>query len=392
MAYQSSFTGNQIDAGIQKTTKMSANGDDVTFSGKITLGSPPVNDMDAVNKGYLSNVSGITDEIKQALLQCFQKVAWVDDQGQTYYDALYDALYPPVGLDSITCVYTQSGTVYDTDSLDDLKSDLVVTAHYEDSTSETVTTYTLSGTLTEGTSTITVSYGGESTTFNVVVTHQVVPSGYTAYDYITLSTPIGTAYGYDYGIMTDIAMSSDYTLETSVYYTETNVSATMNIMGVRDGSYGTKQFAVYVNPPDGKLNYWYGGTDTSVTNYPYVVNQLNTIKVQPVGVSQTYPTHATININGTDYDTGSSTTGQTWKPWLAFFQYGISATGMNGNITNNINFGLRIGEVVIKDSSNNVIHDLIPAYNGTYYGFYDSIGETFYCNSAKPNYVGGNWE
>lgn len=117
---------------------------------------------------------GISDEIKQALLQCFEHVAWVDDDGQTYYDALYDALYPPVDLSSISCVYTQSGTVYDTDSLDSLKSDLVVTAHYSDQSTETVTTYTLSGTLTEGTSTITVLYGGKTTTFDVTVTHNTM--------------------------------------------------------------------------------------------------------------------------------------------------------------------------------------------------------------------------
>ena len=77
-------------------------------------------------------------------------------------------------LSSISAVYTQGGTVYDTDTLDSLKTDLVVTAHYSDSTTSTVasTDYTLSGTLTEGTSTITVSYGGKATTFNVTVTHQ----------------------------------------------------------------------------------------------------------------------------------------------------------------------------------------------------------------------------
>ena len=75
-------------------------------------------------------------------------------------------------LSYISAVYTQSGTVYDTDTLDSLKSDLVVTAHYSDSTTSTVasTDYTLSGTLTEGTSTITVSYDGKTTTFNVTVT------------------------------------------------------------------------------------------------------------------------------------------------------------------------------------------------------------------------------
>lgn len=77
-----------------------------------------------------------------------------------------------VGLSSITATYTQSGTVYDTDSLDDLKSDLVVTAHYDDSSSAVVTTYTLSGTLSAGTSTITVSYGGKTATFTVTVSHQ----------------------------------------------------------------------------------------------------------------------------------------------------------------------------------------------------------------------------
>lgn len=113
--------------------------------------------------------SGLTDDIKQALLQIVEKVAYVDGQGQDYYNTLEDALYPPVDLVSISCVYTQSGAVYTTDSLDVLKDDLVVTAHYDDSSTETVTAYTLSGTLTVGTSTITVSYGGKTTTFNVTV-------------------------------------------------------------------------------------------------------------------------------------------------------------------------------------------------------------------------------
>lgn len=74
---------------------------------------------------------------------------------------------------SLSAVYTQSGTVYDTDALDTLKSDLVVTAIYSDSSTATIpgTDYTLSGTLSTGTSTITVSYGGKTTTFTVSVTH-----------------------------------------------------------------------------------------------------------------------------------------------------------------------------------------------------------------------------
>lgn len=115
---------------------------------------------------------GLSADLKAALDQLAQKVAYIDEDGQDYYDALHNALYPPASLSSISCVYTQSGTVYDTDTLDSLKSDLVVTAHYSNGTTQTVTSYTLSGTLVEGTSTITVSYGGKTTTFNVTVTHQ----------------------------------------------------------------------------------------------------------------------------------------------------------------------------------------------------------------------------
>lgn len=79
-------------------------------------------------------------------------------------------------LSSITATYTQSGTVYDTDTLDSLKPDLVVTANYSGGTSETVpaSDYTLSGTLTAGTSTVTVTFGGKTTTFTVTVTSSAI--------------------------------------------------------------------------------------------------------------------------------------------------------------------------------------------------------------------------
>ena len=139
--------------------------------------------------------SGLTADIKSALLACFNHVVWDDDDptGQSYIDALEDALYPPAELASISAVYTQSGTVYDTDNLDDLKSDIVVTAHYNDNTSETVTTYTLSGTLAAGTSTVTVTYGGKTTTFSVTVT----ANPYLAYWDFTQSL-VDTVNGYEF--------------------------------------------------------------------------------------------------------------------------------------------------------------------------------------------------
>ena len=73
-------------------------------------------------------------------------------------------------LDSISAVYTQGDTiVYSDTSLDSLKSNLVVTGNYSDSTTKPITDYSLSGTLTAGTSTVTVTYNGKTTTFDVVV-------------------------------------------------------------------------------------------------------------------------------------------------------------------------------------------------------------------------------
>lgn len=226
---------------------------------------------------------GLTTDIKQALLQIAQKIAYIDDDGQTYYTDLYNALYPAivvtaitlnknslsfgtlnatqqltatttpsggavtwsssdtsvatvsqtgvvtsvaygnatitatsgnvsatcsvsiaqVTLSSISAVYTQSGTVYDTDSLDSLKADLVVTATWSNQTTSTVASadYTLSGTLTEGTSTITVSYGGKTTTFNVTVTVQWTFSSLT--DGVVINGTFANAAGATCGMVLD---------------------------------------------------------------------------------------------------------------------------------------------------------------------------------------------
>lgn len=209
-------------------------------------------------KEDIENISGISDDVKTALLAIAQNVVYKNADAD-YYQNLYDALYPPaqtytvtntltgcttsntaiavtenapysatitassgysltgatvsitmggtditataynngaisiasvtgnliitvtavaVTLSSISAVYTQSGTVYDTDSLDSLKADLVVTATWSDSSTTTVDSadYTLSGTLTAGTSTVTVSYGGKTTTFSVTVTQEILYS------------------------------------------------------------------------------------------------------------------------------------------------------------------------------------------------------------------------
>jgi len=76
-------------------------------------------------------------------------------------------------LTGITASYNQGNTtIYLNTPLDNLKTGLTVTAAYSDSTTAILSAsdYTLSGTLTVGTSIITVSYGGQTSAFNVTVT------------------------------------------------------------------------------------------------------------------------------------------------------------------------------------------------------------------------------
>ena len=99
-----------------------------------------------------------------------------DNVGYVYYtDLTYELVdepdepdepdTPTVTLTSISAVYS-GGSVTAGTAVSALTG-IVVTTHYSDGTSEAVTDYTLSGTIAEGENTVTVSYGGKTTTFTV---------------------------------------------------------------------------------------------------------------------------------------------------------------------------------------------------------------------------------
>ena len=111
---------------------------------------------------------GLTNAAKVALLACFAHTAWVDEHGQDYYDALEAALYNDVTIVSISAVFNSNeDTIYTGDSLDYLRQYLAVTAIYSNGSTAIVSDYVLTGTLSEGTNTITASVGTKTTTFNV---------------------------------------------------------------------------------------------------------------------------------------------------------------------------------------------------------------------------------
>lgn len=131
--------------------------------------------QDAVDE-YLEEhpavIGTMPNSAKRALIALLEKVAFVDQNGQQYIDTLNAALND-VPIDHIEAVFTQGTRLfYDNglSSLDDLREKLVVTAYFVDGTHGVIEDYELSGTLTAGTSTITVTADEATDTFDVVVT------------------------------------------------------------------------------------------------------------------------------------------------------------------------------------------------------------------------------
>lgn len=133
-------------------------------------------------KSQITQLESIPNEVKLAMDVLFSKMAIIGDTSESYSSevATIHQWATEISLVSITATFAQgSNIIYDTDPLDALKQYLTVEALYSDGSIQTVTNYTLSGILAEGTSSVTVLYGGESASFNVTVTAK--PFAYGVY-------------------------------------------------------------------------------------------------------------------------------------------------------------------------------------------------------------------
>lgn len=166
------------DAVEQATARAEAAAESVESSAtQIATNTADISDLKA---DFEQLEPGLSNDAKTALLNCFQHVAWLDHQSD-YYQVLRDALYASDTIVSISAVFNQGSVViYPDESLDNLRTMLVVTATYSDDHTGVVTEYTLSGNLVGDTSSIiTVTYRDKTTTFTVAVTDYEWGSDYT---------------------------------------------------------------------------------------------------------------------------------------------------------------------------------------------------------------------
>lgn len=108
---------------------------------------------------------GLSGNAKAALLACFRNVAWVNDNGATYYANLETALYGDYPK-LIAAFDPGINVIYTDDALNTLKQYLTVTYYATEDSSGVILSpsdYTLSGTLIVGTSIVVVTYRNLST-------------------------------------------------------------------------------------------------------------------------------------------------------------------------------------------------------------------------------------
>ena len=311
---------------------------------------------------------GMTEEFKQALLDCFENVAWINDQGQTYYDALYAALYPPVDVLSISAVFTQGeAVIYVTDSLDTLKQYLVVTATMTDSTTQTVTNYTLSGTLTEGTSTITVLYNGKTTTFSVTVSS--IDSVPTAYQKLTYIGSTGTQY-----IDSGVVPSNDFGFSLELAVEDTITDHVYD--GVRENSGDTRCWVGFINKhPDVGWNVTqvnYPATAVSYESYEFAEVSVNMFNDRKVYVG---------DVDCTLFGT---------LPTLASFTKSFYLLGIHGSSGSPYLLASRLASARFTKGSE-IIKNFVPVErkSDNVLGLYETINGVFYTNDGTGTFVRG---
>ncbi len=194
-------------------------------------------------KSQIALLSGVPTAVKNALDTLFQNVAFKNDDVYTDEIAVVHNWATAVNLVSISAVYTQGDKIVaPSTSLESLKSDLVVTANYDNGTSETVSpnAYTLSGTLT-GSALITVTYEGKTTTFTVEVSDEylyVLSSPFTSTGTDVINTNVGFEAGKTYTFLCDHTRTGTASAVSYIYGNKSTSNTYLALQNQNDYLWG----------------------------------------------------------------------------------------------------------------------------------------------------------
>lgn len=166
--FYSSVIGNLDDLKTTNKTNLVSAINEIFSTGgsnsgqNVALSTAQINALDGMFR--VCAYDGNTDY--DAAYEAFRVAFGLSDSGgEEEPDTPVEPDEPEVTLTSISAVYS-GGDVPVGTAVADLTG-IVVTAHYSDGTSKTVTGYTLSGSIAEGENTVTVSYQGKTAAFSV---------------------------------------------------------------------------------------------------------------------------------------------------------------------------------------------------------------------------------
>lgn len=315
----------------------------------------------------------LTEDVKTALLNIFNHITYTDANAQTYITALTNAWRSEGVLTSINAIFTQgSAVIYDNDSLETLKQYLVVNGVYsigQQTYTEVITNYELSGTLTAGISTITVTVGGLTTTFTVTVT------AYNDYEFYTKLIATGQQYidaglketdisgcSFEYKVKPNTTQpGSGHVLSSANTYMAFPQMYSNNLYGrivakIKNGT--EKTIGSQANPA------WNNNDELTIVAY---ADENKSVKVNGNTVISSVP----------EGSTESSSNKAT------LFAYG-------GNLSN-LNYTFRGAFYYLKiyNSSGTMIHHYVPAKKKSTnkYGLYDNVTNDFFSSATQTEFT-----
>ena len=284
-----------------------------------------------------------------------------------------------VNLESISAVYTQSGTVYITDNIEDLTSDLVVTANYTGGATETIpsTDYTLSGGMLEvGTNTIVVTYENKTTTFNVTVSAKTLPTGYTIADYITNENTSGYSYistGYT-------ATGAGVKVKTRFKNTASTGSQQYVITSTQKDTTAAVGLGLGVISSDTKLAAFNGNTASKLLS-DYGKEFGDVIEAEATYESSL----VTLKAYGQTISADGTTRNYTQNPVMLF--------GLKNRTSTTVSLGFK-GRIYYAQvwQGDTLVSDMVPCIrqSDSVAGFYDLVGGDFHTKSGYTFEAGYN--
>ena len=329
-------------------------------------------EVDAMNYGGKI----LTDSVKTAIIDLFNHVAFTDGNAQTYIQSLETAWGSAATLNFITAIFTQgSAVIYENDSLDTLTQYLAVTGNYsigQTTYTEAITNYTLSGTLEEGTSTITVTYENKTATFTVNVTSSF-PSEYQKVEYIGASGSQGVVF--DDIKAPNATELAKYEYDIDCKFDEWNSVSGTNIVA----SFGSNggMWLGYNNSIQKMCMGTDSGcyfSDTATTRHQYNYKFAN----------------GTGTIVRDDEESVSRAFSSSNATVFALFGVG-GVRDDEGYLKDEYGFAGKIYAFSIKRQGTE-IHNLVPCYRkaDNVIGFYDTVTETFYTNAGIGSFTKGS--